>query len=129
MALIGMKLIQWYIAKILRLHELHHQRIFGRLFSHMNQNIFYFDCCSCSQVPLGKIDPWKAMLADSNDLAQTDECLQPLNDKVFDYAFCLTFGNSVVDIDLVALINQNYGNHLVATLATEKTPRHHGYFA
>ncbi len=133
---IGGRPILWHIMKIYGHHGINDfviccgykgymiKEYFANYFLHMSD--VTFDMAeNCMEVHQRNAEPWRVTLIDTGETTMTGGRLRRVADYISD-TFCLTYGDGVADVDLVALIACHRASGCDATVTAIQPPGRYG---
>jgi len=134
---IGGRPILWHILKIFSAHGINEfviccgykgyviKEYFANYFLHMSDVTFHMRMNSM-EVHHKKAEPWEVTLVDTGKASMTGGRLRRVRDYVRDDTFCFTYGDSVADVDISALIAHHNAHGRLATVTAVQPPGRFG---
>jgi glucose-1-phosphate cytidylyltransferase len=129
--------ILWHIMKIFSTHGIndfviccgHMGHVIKEFFSHYSLNVcdVTFDLRDGTMVTYGnKVEPWRVTLADTGDRTMTGGRLKRVRSYLDDETFFFTYGDTVANVDLRALIDFHREHAAYATITAVQPPGRFG---
>ena len=97
---------------------------FANYFLHMSDVTFHI-AENRMDLHRGNAEPWRVTLVDTGEATMTGGRLKRVGDYIDD-TFCLTYGDGVADVDIVALLAQHRAAGLEATVTAIQPPGRYG---